>query len=105
VDARDDSRRRVEGVEGGPLGAGVFLGRQQVLQLFTQGLPRRVLVAATDRVGKDREGNGPETCKACERLCLLGRCGSLFVLNPLEGTDGSEDVAGLCFFAACDGSP
>ena len=44
VDGRDDGRRRVEGVEGGALGAVVFLGREQRLQFLAEGLPAGILV-------------------------------------------------------------
>ena len=36
VDGGDDGRRRVEGVEGGALGAVVFLGRKQRFQLLAE---------------------------------------------------------------------
>ena len=45
VDGRDDGGRRVEGVEGGALGAVVFLRRQQRLQFLAECLPAGVLVA------------------------------------------------------------
>ena len=69
VDGGDDGGRRVEGVEGGALGAVVFLGRKQRLQLLAEGLPAGVLVAAGDRIGKNREGDRPEAGEAGE--CLL----------------------------------
>ena len=103
VDGGDDGRRRVEGVEGGALGAVVFLGRQQRLQLLAEGLPAGILVAAGDRVGENREGDRPEAGEAGERLLLLGRGGPLLLLDAFQGADGGEDVAGLGFFAAGDG--
>ena len=102
VHGRDDGRRGVEGVEGGALGAGVFLGREQRLQLLAEGLPGGVLVAAGDRVGEDRQGDGAESAEAGQRLPLLWRGGPLFLLDALEGADGGEDVAGFRLLAAGD---
>ena len=101
---RDDGGRGVEGVEGGALGAVVFLGREQRFQLLAEGLPAGVLVAAGDRVGEDRQGDRPEAGEAGERLLLLRRGGPLLLLDGLQGADGGEDVAGLGFLAAGDGS-
>ena len=63
VHGGDDGRRGVEGVEGGALGAVVFLGRKQRLQFFAQCLPAGILVAAGDRVGENRQGDGPKPPK------------------------------------------
>ena len=104
VDGSDDGRRRVEGVEGGALGAVVFLGRKQRLQLLAECLPAGILVAAGDRVGEYREGDRPEAGEAGERLLLLQGGGPLLLLDALEGADGGEDVAGFGFFAAGDGN-
>ena len=103
VHGRDDGRGGVEGIEGGAFGAVVFLGRQQRLQFFAEGLPAGVLVAAGDRVGEDRQGDRPEAGEAGERLPLLRGGGPLVLLDGLESADGGEDVACLCFFAAGDG--
>ena len=64
----DDDGRGVEGGEGGALGAGVLLGREERPQLLAQRLPGRVLVAAGDRVGKDRQGHRAEAGEAGEHL-------------------------------------
>ena len=68
VHGGDDGRRRVEGVEGGALGAVVFLGREQRLQFLAQGLPAGILVSAGDRIGKDRQGDRAEAGEAGEDL-------------------------------------
>ena len=83
VDGGNDGRRGVEGVEGGPLGAVIFLGRQQRLQLLADGLPAGVLVIAGDRIGEDRQGDGSEAGETGEYLLLVGRCGPLFLLDGL----------------------
>ena len=70
------------------------------LQLLAEGLPAGVLVAAGDRVGKEREGDGPEAAEAGEGLPLVRRGGPLLLLDALEGADGGEDVAGLGLLAA-----
>jgi hypothetical protein len=36
-------------------------------------------------------------------LFLLSRGGLLLLLDSLDGADGGDDVAGLGFFATCDG--
>jgi hypothetical protein len=106
VDGGDDGRRGVKGVEGRALGAVVFLGREQRLEFFAQGLPAGVLVLTVDGIGKDRQGYRPEAGEPGQRLFLLGCCRSLPLLDGFQGADGGEDVAGLGLFAAgnrCDG--
>ena len=103
VDGGDDGGRGVEGVEGGALGAVVFLGREQRFQLLAEGLPAGILVAAGDRIGEDRQGDRPEAGEAGERLLLLRCGGPLLLLDGLQRADGGDDVAGLGFLAAGDG--
>ena len=73
VDGGDDGGRRVEGVEGGALGAVVFLRREQRLQLFAEGLPAGVLVAAGDRIGEYRQGHRTEAAEAGKNPHFLQR--------------------------------
>ena len=102
VDGGDDGRRRVEGVEGGALGAVVFLRREQRLQLLAERLPAGILVSAGDRIGEDRQGDRAEAGEAGERLPFLRRGRPLLLLDALQRADGGEDVAGLGFLAAGD---
>ncbi len=103
VNGLDDDRRRVERVEGGPLGAVVFFGRKQGFQFLAHGLPAGILVAAVDRVGENREGDRSESGEAGKRLLLLRRGGPTFLLDGFQSADRGDDVAGLGFFAAGDG--
>ena len=89
VDGSDDGRRRVEGVEGGALGAVVFCKGKQPLQLLTECLPAGILVPAGDRVGEYRQGDRPEAGEAGERMLLLQGGGPLLLLDVLEGADGT----------------
>jgi len=104
VDGSDDGRRRIEGVEGSALGAVEFGLGQEGFQLFAQGLPAGVLVAAGDGVGKNGQGNRAEAGEAGERLLLLRGGGPLPLLDSLDGADGGNDVACFALFAACDGN-
>jgi hypothetical protein len=104
VHRRDNGGRGVEGVEGGALGAVVFGGTEQRFQLFAEGLPAGILVAADDRIGKDSEGDRPKAGEPGECLLFRWRGGPMVVLNALDGAYGGEDVAGFGFFAAGDRS-
>jgi hypothetical protein len=104
MDGGDDGGRSVEGVERGALGAVVFFTREQRLELLANFLPAGILVAAGGGVGKNRESDGSEAREAGEGLFLFRRDGPLFFLQSFQGADGGEDVAGLGFFAAGDGS-
>ena len=73
------------------------------MERLTQGLPGGVLVAAGDGVGKDREGDRPETPEAQECLPLVRRRWPPFVLEVLERPDRVEDVFGLRLLAAGEG--
>ena len=95
--------RGVEGVEGGALGAVVFLGREQRFQLVAEGLPAGVLVAAGDRVGEDRQGDRPRSRRSGRASAAPPAvAGPLLLLDGLQGADGGEDVAGLGLLAAGD---
>ena len=100
VHGPDDGGRRIEGIKRGALGALVLLGRKQHAERLAQGLPGGVLVAAGHGVGKEREGDGPKTSKAQERLLLVRRRRPPFVLEVLERPNGVEDVFGLRLLAA-----
>ena len=50
-------------------------GDSSDLQFVAEGLPAGILVAAGDRVGKDRQGDRPEAAEAGEGLPLLRRGG------------------------------
>ena len=103
MDGRDDGGRGVEGVEGGALGAVVFLGREQRLQFLAEGLPAGVLVRPVTGSGKIERATGPKPAKRASVCFSSGGGGPLLLLDGLEGADGGEDVAGLGFFAAGDG--
>ena len=84
VDGRDDGRRRIEGVEGGALGAVVFLGSEQRLQLLAEGLPAGILVPAGDRIGKIDRATGPKPAKrasVCFSSGVAGRCSCSMALS------------------------
>ena len=100
VHGADDGGRRIEGVKRGALGALVLLGRKQHVECLAQDLPGGVFVGAGHGVGKEREGDGPETPKAHECLPLVGRRRPPFVLEVLERPNGVEEVFGLRLLAA-----
>src|SRR5689334_8934916 len=56
--------RGVEGIKRSAFGAIVLLRAKERFELLAQGLPAGVLVATGNRVGKNRESNGPEARKA-----------------------------------------
>ena len=96
----DDERRGVEGGEGGAPGAGILLGREERPQLFAQRLPGRILVAASDRIGKYPQGHRAKAGEAGEHGALLGGRGPLGLLDGLERADRSQDSASFGFLAA-----
>jgi hypothetical protein len=99
VHRADNDRRGVEGVEAGTLGGGVFVGREQRFQLFTELLPPGVFEFAGDRVREYRQSDGAESAEAGENLPFL-RCGStLLLLDGVERADGGDEVACLAFLA------
>jgi hypothetical protein len=103
VDGSDNDGRRVEGVEGGALGAVVFRWAQQRFQLLAQSLPCGILVFAGDRIGEDGEGDRAESGEAGEYLLFLRSGKPLFLLDFLEGANGGDYVAGFGFFTAGEG--
>ena len=77
VHGDDHGRRGVEGVEGGAFGRVVFRGREQGFELLAERLPAGVLVAAGDRVGKERQRHGAEAAETGQDLpfvVVAGRC-------------------------------
>src|SRR5262245_10190758 len=100
MDGIDDRWRGVKGVECRALGAVVFLGGQQSLQFFAEGLPAGILVAAADGLGEDGEGDRPEAGEPGKCLFFFRSSSTLLLLDGLQGADGGEDVAGLALFPA-----
>jgi hypothetical protein len=94
---------RVKGVEGGALGAVVFVGRQQRLQLVAEDLPAGVLVRASHRIGEDRQSHRPESAEAGEDAPLALGGGAVIVLEGFQSADGGDDVSGLGLLAGGQG--
>ena len=65
-------------------------------------MPARILVAAGDRIGKERQCYRTETGEASENLLLFFGGRPLFALDRFERADGRQDVSGLGFFASGD---
>src|SRR5262249_6593413 len=93
VHGTGNDRRRIEAIESAALGGVVILGRKQRFQLFAQSLPARILVPTGDRVRKNGQGNRPEAWKTGQDLPFLGSGWPLLLLDTLDDTDGSQDVA------------
>jgi hypothetical protein len=70
------------------------------LQFFPQRPPSLILVAAGDRIGKERERHRAEAWETRQRLPFL-RCGrTLLLFNTPQCADSREHLAGLGFFTA-----
>src|SRR5206468_3496528 len=68
---------------------------------FAEDLPRSILVAGGQGIGKDSERYRAKAAEANEGLPLLPRGGPLLLLDCLQGADGGKDFSCLCFLAAC----
>src|SRR5690606_9188405 len=96
----DNDWGSVEGIERGPLGARVFVGIEQALQFLAKGLPGSVLVLTRNRIGEDREGDGPEPTVAGEGLPFVRSGRAVFLFELLQDPDRGEDFPGLGLLAA-----
>ena len=81
-----------------PLGALVFLGRQERFQLLANGLPA-VLETAGDRIGEDGYGDRAEAAEPGKYVPFIGSGPPMLGFQGFQRADGREDVAGLGLLA------
>ena len=88
-------RRGVEGGEGGALGAGILLRRQQGLQGLAQRLPGAVPIGAGDGIGEQPQRHGAEAGEAGQEAPLRRRGRALFAFDQLQRANGRQEVMGV----------